>query len=602
MIKMMKKYSAGYVVQAVFTPILVMFEVILEVLIPTMMAYIVDVAGAIAAGRYVPGAEGHEFWDKLIVDYPQFAEGTTLLWTLGGICLVLALLSLFFGAMAGRTVAVAGAGFASNLRKGLFRKIQGFSFANIDKFSTAGLVTRCTTDVNNAQQCYMQLLRIVIRAPFMLVAATVFAYRMAPDISWVFFIVIPLLAAFMAFISVKTYPKFKLMLKRYDKMNATVQENLVGIRVVKAYVREQYEQEKYDKTASEVRFANLAAEKMMVFANPVAMLIMYGTTVAVLFIGGNKILAGNMESGALTSLISYSAQILMSVLMVCFVIIQLVLSRASIQRISEVLDEESTIVDGEEADRTVTSGSVEFKDVDFSYSNNRDNLTLEKINLSVKSGETVGIIGGTGEGKSSLVQLIPRFYDVIGGQVLVDGVDVRNYSLKNLREGVSMVLQKNELFSGSIESNLLWGDKNATHEDVVAAAKVAQAHDFIMSFPDGYNTDLGQGGVNVSGGQKQRLCIARALLKKPKIMILDDSTSAVDTATDAKIREGLRSLYGEMTVFIIAQRISSIENCDKIVVLSEGKIDAVGTHEQLLATNKIYQEVYNSQKKGAIEE
>ena len=569
-----------------------------EVLIPTLMAYIVDVAGKVATGRYVIGAEGNnEWWDTFLTNNPQFAEGTTLLWTLSGICLVMAVLALVFGGLAGHTVARAGAGFASNLRQGLFRSIQDYSFANIDKFSTAGLVTRCTTDVNNAQMSYMQLLRIVVRAPLMLIMATFFAFRLNADIAWVLLIVIPVLGGFMAFISFKTYPKFRKMLHLYDHMNSTIQENLVGIRVVKAFVREDYEQQKYDKSAQDVRFAYLAAEKIMVWVNPVAMLVMFATTTAIVYIGGGQIIAGKMDSGELTSLISYSAQILMSVLMVCFIIIQLVLSKASIQRIKEALDEKSTITDGDN-DKQVGSGEIVFDHVNFSYSNNGDNLTLTDINLTIKSGETVGIIGGTGDGKSSLVQLIPRFYDVYSGDVYVDGTNVKDYKLKNLRDGVSMVLQKNVLFSGTIEENLRWGNEDASMDEIIEAAKIAQAHDFVSSFPNGYNTDLGQGGVNVSGGQKQRLCIARALLKKPKIMILDDSTSAVDTATDAKIREGLKKLNREMTVIVIAQRISSIENCDKIIVLDEGKIDAVGTHEQLLKNNKIYQEVYNSQQKG----
>ncbi|MCM1043726.1 MAG: ABC transporter ATP-binding protein/permease [Corallococcus sp.] len=600
MFKIMKDYSKGYRVSTILTPVFVLFEVILDVLIPTMMAYIVDVAGAVARGTYVFGKD--PMWDGILSTYPNLASGTTLLWVLGAVCVAAALLALLFGALAGRTVAIAGSGFASNLRKGIFGKIQGYSFANIDKFSTAGLVTRCTTDVNNAQQCFMQLIRTVIRAPLMLVMATVFAYRMSPDISWIFFIAIPLLGAFMAFISVKTYPRFRKMLNKYDEMNGAVQENLVGIRVVKAYVREDHEQEKYDKKATEVRFAHLAAEKMMVLSSPIATLIMYATIVGVLAIGGSQVIeGGGLGSGSLTSLISYATQILMSVMMVCFVIIQMVLSRASIQRISEALNEESKITDGA-LDKKVGSGKIVFENVNFSYSDNKDNLTLENINLTIESGQTVGVIGGTGEGKSSLVQLIPRFYDCLEGAVYVDDTDVRDYSLKNLRDGVSMVLQKNVLFSGTIESNLKWGNPDATHEEVVEACKIAQAHDFVESFPDGYQTDLGQGGVNVSGGQKQRLCIARALLKKPKIMILDDSTSAVDTATDAKIREGLKQLDASMTVIIISQRVSSLENCDKIIVIDEGKIDAVGTHEQLLKDNKIYQEVYHSQQKGAIEQ
>ena len=600
MFKMIKNYTKGYRLPTVLTPIFIVFEVILDVAVPTMMAFIVDVAGKVATGRYVYEVAGNEFWDGLLQKYPVFAEGTALLWTLGGICVFLVLAALLFGALAGRTVAVAGSGFAANLRKALYDKIQTYSFANVDKFTTAGLVTRITTDVNNAQQCFMQLLRIVIRAPLMLITATIFAYRMSSDVGWIFFVVVPVMGVFMAVVSYKTYPRFKKMLKMYDDMNATVEENLVAVRVVKAYVREDYEMAKYDKSAEGVKFARLAAEKIILVVSPVATAMIYATTIAILSIGGQKMIGGTMDSGALTSLVSYAMQILMSVMMVTMVIIQLVLSRASILRINEAMDEVPSVSDGA-SDDLLADGSVIFRHADFSYSGNKENLTLSDVDFEIKSGETVGIIGGTGEGKSSLVQLIPRFYDVIGGQVLVGGKDVRDYKLKNLRDGVSMVLQKNVLFSGTIEENLRWGNENATMDEIVTAAKVAQAHDFVCSFPKGYDTDLGQGGVNVSGGQKQRLCIARALLKKPKILILDDSTSAVDTATDAKIRDGLKRLDEDMTVIIIAQRVGSIENCDKIVVLSEGKVDAVGTHEQLLASNKIYREVYFSQQKGADE-
>ena len=392
------------------------------------------------------------------------------------------------------------------------------------------------------------------------------------------------------------------MLKKYDKMNADVQEDLVAIRVVKAFVREDYEEQKYRESTESVRKAQLKAEKLMILMNPLTSLIMYATIIGLLIIGGKDIAVGSMQGGTLTAMMNYCTQILSSVMMICFIAVQLVMSRASIDRIYEVLETDSTIKDGAQTDKTVNSGSIDFDNVDFSYSDNADNLTLEHIDLHIKSGESVGIIGGTGDGKSSLVQLIPRFYDVFNGRVAVDGTDVREYSLYNLREGVSMVLQKNVLFSGTIRENLLWGNKDATQEEIEAACKAACAHDFIMSFPNGYETDLGQGGVNVSGGQKQRLCIARALLKKPKIMILDDSTSAVDTATDAQIRKGLKELSADMTTIIIAQRLSSVRDCDKIVILDDGKINAVGTHEELLKNNSIYQEIYRSQQKGTVEE
>ncbi len=595
----MARYSKGFRLQTALAALFQACEVFLEVFIPTMMAYIIDVAAPVATGTYTYGLDGMSFWDGFIDAYPAFATGTTLLWSLGAVCLILAFSSLTCGALAARNISVASAGYASNLRMAVFSKVQSYSFANTDKFSTAGLVTRCTTDINNAQQTYSLSCRIIIRAILLIVMSTIFAYNLSSEISMIFLIALPIMAVAMVILSTLTMPIFKRMLRRYDDMNRGIQENLVAQRVVKAFVREDYETDKYDASAEKVRFAQLSAEKMMTLTNPIVMGAMYIVNVAILYIGGAKLIDGTMLSGTLTSLISYAALCLGGMMMVCFVVIQIVLSKTSIDRIKTALNEESTIADGAQIEKTVNSGSIVFNHVNFSYSNNTSNPTLEDINFSIASGETVGIIAGTGEGKTSLVSLIPRFYDVYSGSVIVDGVDVREYSTAKLRDGVSMVLQKNVLFSGTIADNLRWGDMNATQEEIEHACKIAQAHDFIMSFPDKYDTDLGQGGVNVSGGQKQRLCIARALLKKPKIMILDDSTSAVDTATDANIREGLRTLASDMTVIIIAQRISSIENCDKIVVLHEGKVDAVGTHEQLLANNTIYQEVYNSQNKAS---
>ncbi len=602
MLKVMTQYSKGYRVPTLLASIFVILEVFLEVLIPTMMAYIIDVAAAVAMGTYTAGLDGMAFWDTFLVNYPVFAEGQLLLWSLGGVCLVLAVLAMTCGALSAKFISRASAGYASNLRMAVFSKVQGYSFANTDKFATAGLVTRCTTDINNAQQTYSLSCRIIIRAVLLIVMSTVFAFNLSPQISYIFLIALPIMAAVMVTLSVITMPLFKRMLRRYDTMNRGVQENLVAQRVVKAFVREDYEGDKFDNNAERVRSAHLAAEKMMILTNPIIMGAMYIVNIAILYVGGNKLIDGTMMSGTLTSLISYAAQSLGGMMMVCFVIIQIVLSKASVTRIKEALDEQSTIVDGSSVDKTVDSGKIVFDHVNFSYSDNQENLTLEDINFTINSGETVGIIAGTGEGKTSLVSLIPRFYDVYSGTVYVDGVDVRDYATDKLRDGVSMVLQKNVLFSGTIEENLRWGDMDATQEEIEQACKIAQAHDFVMSFPEGYATDLGQGGVNVSGGQKQRLCIARALLKKPKIMILDDSTSAVDTATDASIRAGLRTLASDMTVIIIAQRISSVEGCDKIVVLHEGKVDAVGTHSQLIASNTIYQEVYNSQNKSSADQ
>ena len=615
MIKKLLKGAKGYEVPSIFTVVLVMLETALEVVLPMFTSNILNTMQLFATKV----VKKSELLSNLI--YYDFTGGTHSLvtvaagtpimgnsdillntvYTYGILMVICAVLSLTFGALAGRLCAVAGAGFSKNMRARLFEKIQSFSFANVDKFSTASLVTRSTTDVNYAQQSFMMIIRTVVRAPSMLIFATIMAFINQPNMAWVFLVAIPLLGVVMGVLATRVHPLFKAMFKKYDAMNASVQEDLVAIRVVKAFVREDYEEQKYRQATEDVRQSQLKAEKLMILMNPLTISIMYGTIIALLIIGGSDMVNNGMGSGTLSAMLNYSTQILMSVMMICFIAVQLIMSRASIDRIYEVLETESDIKDGTN-DKTVGSGSIDFVNVDFSYSNNGDNLTLENIDLHINSGETVGIIGGTGVGKSSLVQLIPRFYDVYEGQVLVDGTDVRDYSLYNLREGVSMVLQKNVLFSGTIKENLLWGNENATQEEIVAACKAACAHDFIMSFPDGYETDLGQGGVNVSGGQKQRLCIARALLKKPKIMILDDSTSAVDTATDAQIRKGLKELSKEMTTIIIAQRISSVENCDKIVVLDNGKINAVGTHKQLLKTNSIYQEVYHSQQKGTVEQ
>ena len=607
MIKKLLKGAKGYEKQSVLTVLLVLLETALEVVLPLLMSTILNTMQLYSQGELLK--------DKLIyLDWSAFKivtlnEGSSIasdvltntVITYGVLMIISAVLSLTFGTFAGRLAATAGAGFSKNMRANLFAKIQDFSFANVDKFSTASLVTRSTTDVNNAQQSFMMIIRTVIRAPAMLIFSAVMAIINSPNLAWIFLVAVPLLGLVMGFLATRVHPLFKQMLKKYDKMNADVQEDLVAIRVVKAFVREDYEEAKYREQTEEVRKSQLKAEKLMVLMNPLVSVIMYGAIIALLVIGGTDIANGRIQAGTLSAMMSYCTQILMSVMMICFIAVQLVMSRASIDRLYEVLETTPDIIDGD-SDKLVESGAIDFVNVNFSYSNNADNLTLEGINLSLKSGETVGVIGGTGDGKTSLVQLIPRFYDVLDGEVLVDGTNVRDYSLYNLREGVSMVLQKNVLFSGTIRENLLWGNKDATQEEIERACKAACAHDFIMSFPDGYETDLGQGGVNVSGGQKQRLCIARALLKKPKIMILDDSTSAVDTATDASIRQGLKETAKDMTTIIIAQRISSVENCDKIVVLDDGKINAVGTHEQLLESCSIYQEVYNSQQKAAAEQ
>lgn len=603
MIKKLLQGGKGYEKQSILTIVFVLLETALEVILPMLMSNILNTMQLFSQAK--PLKENLIYMDfssfKIVTamaeEFVNSSMLTNVVITYGILMIASAVLSLTLGVFAGKLAAIAGAGFSKNIRSRLFSKIQDFSFSNVDKFSTASLVTRSTIDVNNAQQSYMMIIRTVIRAPSMLIFSAIMAFIKAPDLAWIFLVAVPLLGILMFLISTRVHPLFKAMLKKYDLMNSGVQEDLVAIRVVKAFVREDYEEEKYRAQTEEVRKAQLKAEKLMVLMNPLVYVIMYGAIVALLVIGGVDIVNGRIQAGTLSAMMNYCTQILMSVMMICFIAVQLVMSKSSIDRLWEVLETEPDIKSGE-SDKTVNSGSIEFKDVNFSYSNNAENLTLEHINLEIKSGEMVGVIGGTGDGKSSLVQLIPRFYDVLDGQVLVDGTDVREYSLFNLREGVSMVLQKNVLFSGTIRENLLWGDKDATQEQIEQACQIACADEFIKSFPDGYDTDLGQGGVNVSGGQKQRLCIARALLKKPKIMILDDSTSAVDTATDARIRQGLRERAGEMTTIIIAQRISSVEDCDKIVVLNDGKINAVGNHKQLLKTCAIYQEVYNSQQKG----
>ena len=465
------------------------------------------------------------------------------------------------------------------------------------RFSTASLVTRLTTDVTNVQNVFQMLIRICFRAPFMLIAGCLMAIKINASLSVVFLISIPVLAFFISFISIKAYPRFSEMLSKYDVMNRIVQENLIAIRVVKAFVRGDYENQKFEQAADDVKKTQVCAERLILWLLPVMQIVIYSTLIAVFWLGGRKVVFGSMLAGELISFLTYVMQILTSLMMIGMIFVSVVLSRASIRRISEVLDETPDITEKTASCvQTVRDGSIVFNNVNFSYSNNVENCVLNDINLSIKNGQTVGIIGGTGSGKSTLISLVPRLYDCFDGSVKVGGVDVRDYSLKALRDSIAVVLQKNVLFKGTIRDNLLWGNKDASDSEIKAACDASDASSFIESFADGYDTELGQGGVNISGGQKQRLCIARALLKKPKILILDDSTSAVDMSTEARIRTNLKQMFPETTKIIIAQRISSVQDADMIIVMNDGKIDGIGNHAELLKSNEIYQEVYNSQK------
>ena len=575
MIKTLAAYVKEYKKASIATPLFMILEVIMETLIPFLMATLVD-----------DGINKNNMNHVYLV---------------GGLMVVFAIIGLFAGLMGGKYGAKASAGLAKNLRKGMYRNIQTFSFSNIDKFSTAGLVTRLTTDVTNVQNAYQMILRMCMRAPATLICAMAMSFYFNVRIATIYLIAVILLGGVLAFIISRANKYFKAAFPKYDELNASVQENVSAIRVVKAYVREDYEQNKFTKASRNIYKMFLKAENVIVFNAPAMQFTVYGCILLISWIGAHMIVGSGetiLSRGDLTSLLAYCMNILTSLMMLSMVFVMVSMSSASAERIAEVLNEEADIVNPDEPDYQVNDGSIVFDHVNFSYKKNSDEFVLSDINLNIKSGETIGIIGGTGSAKSSLVNLISRLYDVTEGRVLVGGKDVRIYDLETLRNEVSVVLQKNVLFSGTILENLRWGDKEATEEECKRACELACADEFIERFPDKYNTHIEQGGANVSGGQKQRLCIARALLKKPKIIIFDDSTSAVDTATDAKIRKALATEIPNTTKIIIAQRISSVQGADRIIVMDNGRINGIGTHEELLACNEIYQDVFESQTGG----
>ena len=577
MLKKLFSHLGEYKKSALISPIFIGIEVIFEMLIPTLMAVIIDSG--------LNGNDGKGDMKFIII--------------MGLATFGVAMLSLLCGIQASKYASYASAGFAKNLRKDLFSKIQSFSFTNIDKFSTAGLITRFTTDVNNIQNSFQMLIRGFVRAPLMMCVAIFMSFMISPKLSMIFIVAVLFLGSFLAFIIFKVHPIFTAAIRKYDDINSSLQENINGIRVVKAYIREKYETNKFKKATESLKNMLLKGEKIIIFVSPVMQITVFGCILLLSWFGAKMIVVNELTTGQLTSLFAYTTNILMSLLMLAMMLVNIVFSRASGDRIVMVLDEEPSIKNPENGITEVKDGSIVFKNVDFSYSNNPDVLNLTKINLEIKSGETIGIIGGTGSAKSALVQLIPRLYDVLEGELLVGGVNVKDYDIKTLRDNVAMVLQKNVLFSGTIKDNLRWGNENATDEEMEHACKLAQADEFIQKFPKKYDTRIERGGANVSGGQRQRLCIARALLKSPKILILDDSTSAVDTKTDKLIREAFKNELPHITKIIIGQRVSSIKDSDKILVLEDGIITAAGTHDELLKTSKVYREVYESQTEGS---
>lgn len=572
MIKKLIKSLREFKKAAILTPILVSVEVVIEVLIPLFMA-------------------------KLIDDGIQ-ASNMSIIWKVSCILVAFALVALLFGVLSGFSATKASSGFAKNLRKDMFYNIQSFSFSNIDKFSTSSLVTRLTTDISNVQMSFQMSTRIAVRCPAMLI----FSFSMLCSISWklamIFLVVCPILLLGLYLIIKKAYPIFEQVFKTYDQLNSVVQEDVRGIRAVKAYVREDYEIEKFNQVSTKIKNYNTRAQKLLVLASPLMQFSIYLCIILISWFGATFIVQGTLKTGQLMSAITYTMQILMSLMMFAMVLVNITMSRASAERIVEVLDESSNLANPENPIYEVKSGDIDFENVSFKYKNDAENFCLQNVNLSLKQGETIGIIGGTGSSKTTLVQLISRLYDATEGVVKVGGVDVRDYDIETLRNNVGVVLQKNVLFSGTIKENMRWGDQSASDEDIIHACKLAQADEFIQKMPQKYDTHIEQGGTNVSGGQKQRLCIARALMKKPKVIILDDSTSAVDTKTDAIIRQNFKDMLPQTTKIIIAQRINSIQHSDKIIVMDNGKIVGVGSHDQLIKSNEIYQQVYNSQNRG----
>ncbi len=575
MVKQLSGCVRQYKKDAVLTPLFVIGEVILEVMVPLIMANLIDFGINTGDMGYVIKT--------------------------GIILIIFCMASLFCGVMSGKYAASASAGFAANLRQDMYYKVQDYSFKNIDKFSTASIVTRLTTDVTNIQMAFMMVIRIAVRSPIMLISAFFAVLSINKKIALIYLIVIPILGIGLYFIMTRAHPIFKRVFKKYDKLNAIVQENLMGIRVVKSFVREDHEIEKFDASSKDIYNDFTKVEKLLAFNNPLMQFCIFTCILVSSWLGAKLIVGGEMMTGNLVSIMTYTMQMLMSLMILSMVFVMITMSKTAAERICEILNEVPDIKGNENPVYTVKDGSISFKNVNFSYTDNVDKLSLKNFNLDIKSGETIGIIGGTGSSKSTFVQLIPRLYDVTEGSVEVGGIDVRNYDLEALRNDVAFVLQKNTLFSGTIKENLRWGNENASDEEIIKVCKLACADEFIEQFPDKYNTYIEQGGTNVSGGQKQRLCIARALLKKPKILILDDSTSAVDTATDAKIRKAFKEEIPNTTKLIIAQRISSVQESDKIIVLNNGKIESIGTHEELLKSSPIYKEVYESQTKGGEE-